>query len=83
MPTAQQIREQFPGLTRSSDVLLDNAGGSQVPACVADAIRDYMLSTYVQLGADYQTSKRSTFVGEAGGKKLLGRLPRSLFAELD
>ena len=31
--------------------LLENAGGSQVPSCVADAVRDHMLKSYVQLGA--------------------------------
>jgi cysteine desulfurase family protein (TIGR01976 family) len=56
------IRSAFPALAATSDVLLDNAGGSQVPAVVADAIRDYMLTNYVQLGADYETAKRSTAV---------------------
>ncbi|MCP4247947.1 MAG: aminotransferase class V-fold PLP-dependent enzyme [bacterium] len=54
------IRALFPAIEASPDALLDNAGGSQVPRCVADAIRDYMLTTYVQLGADYDTSRRST-----------------------
>ncbi len=59
-PDVIELRNAFPGLTASPDVLLDNAGGSQVPTCVADAMRDYMLSTYVQLGADYETAKKST-----------------------
>lgn len=60
MLSADQIREFFPAIQASPDVLLDNAGGSQVPRQVADAIRDYMLTTYVQLGADYATSRQST-----------------------
>lgn len=63
MPTlhdVQTLRSAFPALGTSRDVLLDNAGGSQVPAVVADAMRDYMLQNYVQLGADYETSMRST-----------------------
>jgi len=56
----QRIRDQFPTLAAGPDVYLDNAGGSQVPHAVADAIRDYMLTSYVQLGADYATSKTST-----------------------
>jgi cysteine desulfurase family protein (TIGR01976 family) len=40
-------------------VFLDNAGGSQVPAAVADRVREYMLGTYVQLGADYDLSRRA------------------------
>jgi len=54
------IRRRFTAIERCPDVLMDNAGGSQVPDSVADAMRDYMLSTYVQLGADYETSRRST-----------------------
>ena len=60
MLSVDEIRGFFPAIQASSDVLLDNAGGSQVPRQVADGIRDYMLTTYVQLGADYHTSHRST-----------------------
>ncbi len=57
----ERIRAQFPSL--SGDVtFLENAGGSQVPAVVADSVRDYMLSSYVQLGAGYPLSKRCTEV---------------------
>ena len=51
-------RACFPGL-RGADVLLDNAGGSQVPVDVADRVRSYFLDDYVQLGADYRTSRRA------------------------
>jgi len=54
-----QIRSQFPALSGPT-VFLENAGGSQVPAVVADRVRDYMLSSYVQLGAGYPLSERST-----------------------
>ncbi len=60
MLVAENIRASFPALQRSPEVLLDNAGGSQVPLCVADAIREYMLSSYVQLDADYDMSRRAT-----------------------
>jgi cysteine desulfurase family protein (TIGR01976 family) len=56
----ETIRRMFPALGTCPDVLLDNAGGSQVPASVADAIHDYMLTTYTQLGGDYETSRRSS-----------------------
>ena len=36
------------------------ACGSQVPAVVADSVRDYMLSSYVQLGASYPISLASS-----------------------
>lgn len=55
----ERIRGQFPAL-RDPDVFLDNAGGSQVPAIVADRVRDYMIGSYVQLGADYRAAKRAT-----------------------
>ena len=54
-----RIRGQFPALAGDT-VFLENAGGSQVPAMVADGIRDYMLSTYVQLGAGYPISEHCT-----------------------
>ena len=53
------IRAQFPALA-GPDVFLDNAGGSQVPRCVADRMRDYLLESYVQLDGEYATSRRST-----------------------
>ncbi len=54
-----RIRGAFPAL--ASDVaFLENAGGSQVPASVADRIRDYMVSSYVQLGAGYALSQTAT-----------------------
>jgi cysteine desulfurase family protein (TIGR01976 family) len=55
----ERIRTQFPALAGDT-VYLENAGGSQVPAVVADSIRDYMLTSYVQLGAGYTISHRAT-----------------------
>ena len=55
----KRIRAQFPALAGDT-VYLENAGGSQVPAVVADSIRDYMLTSYVQLGAGYPLSHRAT-----------------------
>ena len=61
----QRIRAQFPALAGDT-VYLENAGGSQVPAVVADCIRDYMLSSYVQVGAGYPISQQATgFLDEA------------------
>jgi cysteine desulfurase family protein (TIGR01976 family) len=61
-PTSEErarIRLVFPALAGST-VYLENAGGSQVPLTVADRVREYMLSSYVQLGAGYALSQRST-----------------------
>lgn len=58
-PSIDEIRARFPALAGDM-ILMENAGGAQVPRCVADAIRDYMLSTYVQLGAGYEVSQRCT-----------------------
>jgi cysteine desulfurase family protein (TIGR01976 family) len=61
----ERIRAQFPALAGDT-VYLENAGGSQVPAVVADSIREYMLTSYVQLGAGYPLSLRATeIVNEA------------------
>lgn len=57
--TRARLRQQFPALAGDT-VFLENAGGSQVPAAVADRVRSYMLESYVQLGAGYDLSKRST-----------------------
>ena len=54
-----RIRSAFPALAHDP-VFLENAGGSQVPAVVADRMRDYMLTSYVQLGAGYPLSERAT-----------------------
>jgi cysteine desulfurase family protein (TIGR01976 family) len=54
-----RVRAEFPALS-GSWTFFDNAGGSQVLARVADRVRDYMLSTSVQLGASYATSREAT-----------------------
>lgn len=62
-PDIAAVREWFPSLA-SGFAYLENAGGSQVPGVVADAMRDYMLQSYVQVGAGYAASRRATEVVE-------------------
>ena len=62
----EQIRAEFPALAGNT-VFLDNAGGSQVLRRVADRVRDYLLTSSVQLGASYADSQR------AGEKVLAAR----------
>jgi cysteine desulfurase family protein (TIGR01976 family) len=64
MPAVEAIRARFPALARSM-ALLENAGGSQVPIDVADAIRNYMLESYVQLHAGYAMSNVATATVDA------------------
>ena len=83
VPTLDAIRARFPAL-QSGLAFLENAGGSQVPDCVSDAIHRYLRETYVQLGAGYALSRRCTatveaahafartFTGAAGGHAILG-----------
>jgi len=52
------VRAEFPALA-SGFAYFDNAGGSQTLARVADRVRDYLLSTNVQLGASYAISRAS------------------------
>ncbi len=60
-----QIRGFFPALAGST-VFMDNAGGSQLPRCVIDAMRRYMETSFVQLGGDYPLSKyASQFIPRA------------------
>lgn len=59
IPTIAAVRAAFPALTAPT-VFLDNAGGSQVPSVVIERIREYFLSSYVQLGADYEVSREAT-----------------------
>ena len=59
IPSLNTIREAFPSLCGDT-ILLENAGGSQVPLCVANAVRNHMLNDYVQLGAGYPMSDRAT-----------------------
>lgn len=58
-PSIDQIRAQFPSLA-NGEIFMDNAGGAQVPLSVADAIRDYLLNSNVQIGAEYPASRRAT-----------------------
>jgi cysteine desulfurase family protein (TIGR01976 family) len=51
-------RAQFPALS-GEWIYMDNAGGTQVPLHVADALRGYMLQNNVQHGATYAVSKRA------------------------
>lgn len=55
------IRALFPGLSTGT-VMLDNAGGSQLPRCVIDAMRKYMEHSFVQLGGDCAMSVRASTV---------------------
>ena len=59
-----RVRAAFPALS-DEVVFLENAGGSQVPAVVADAMRDYMVERYVQLGAGYPRSREATATVDA------------------
>lgn len=51
-------RAQFPALSDAPHewVYLDNAGGSQVLGTVADRVREYLLTSSVQIGATYGVS---------------------------
>lgn len=58
-PDVHALREHFPSL-KSGFAYLENAGGSQVPGGVAEAIARYMTTTYVQLDAGYPQSDAAT-----------------------
>jgi selenocysteine lyase/cysteine desulfurase len=82
------VRAEFPALAtmeETGEIFFENAGGSQLPLTVIDAVREYMLTSYVQLGAPYARSDQAggtvqaardfatTFVGGEGvGECYLG-----------
>lgn len=55
----EKVRAEFPALA-GGFVFLDNAGGSLVLRGVADRVREYLLTTSVQLGATYETSRSAS-----------------------
>jgi cysteine desulfurase family protein (TIGR01976 family) len=93
-PDLDRIRACFPSLA-SETVFLENAGGSQVPSVVADAVHRYLQETYVQLGADYPLSLQCTRIvndahdavrrfmgGDDIGEVVLGASTSALFRTL-
>ncbi len=67
---AAAIRARFPALLREVDgqpvAYFDGPGGTQVPAEVADAVRDYLLHHNGNSGWNYPTSHESGAIVEAG-----------------
>lgn len=61
------VRSRFPALA-GDWIFLDNAGGSQVLETVADRVREYLLSTSVQLGATYEVSRTAAERVAAGAR---------------
>ncbi len=58
-PSITEIRAQFPALA-SGFKFLENAGGSQVPQSVINAVTQYFTHKYVQTGATYPASIEAT-----------------------
>ena len=57
----EELRLEFPFFREYPDwIFLENAGGSQVPSSVIEAISRYFARTYVQLSADYEQSNEAT-----------------------
>ncbi len=93
-PDIATLRSHFPALNGDT-ILLENAGGSQVPLCVPEAMKRYMLETYVQLGAPYTMSESATQIvadahafaetcvnGSKTGKAIIGPSTSQLCAML-
>ncbi len=56
-----QARAQFPALA-SDFAFFENAGGSQVPTSVIEAIHSFLLESYAQTGASYPASLQASAV---------------------
>ena len=54
----QELRAQFPAIQKAGDfIFLENAGGSQVPQCVVDAVTSHLIDFNVQRMAKYRHSQ--------------------------
>lgn len=58
-PDVAAIRQQFPSLAQDF-IFLENAGGSQVPIQVIEAMNSFLRTDYVQTGSPYPASQRTT-----------------------
>ncbi|MFZ4576295.1 MAG: cysteine desulfurase-like protein, partial [Phycisphaerales bacterium] len=56
MPNLSEIRTRFPALA-APFAFLDNAGGTQVPSDLLDAVRHTYTHEYGQLGGFYPASE--------------------------
>lgn len=85
MTTLAHVRSLFPVFRESRTIFLDNAGGSQLPGCVIDAMTNYLTRSYANTGGDYPESLQAaatikgahdlvrTFVnGDGLGEVILG-----------
>ncbi|MDZ4806342.1 MAG: cysteine desulfurase-like protein [Candidatus Eisenbacteria bacterium] len=68
------LRARFPALAGQT-IYFENAGGSQLPDVVIDAMTDYLRHHYVQLGAGYPASREATRIvdeAHAFARRLVG-----------
>lgn len=56
--TSDQVRSQFPSLA-DGFAYLENAGGSQLPSVVIDAMVNFLRTSYVNTGSGYAASDRA------------------------
>ena len=65
----EAIRAQFPALALTDNgsrrIYFDNPAGTQVPACVAEAMTDCLLHKNANLGGYFETSKAADVVVQA------------------
>jgi cysteine desulfurase family protein (TIGR01976 family) len=53
----EELRAQFPAIAKAGDfIFLENAGGSQIPQCVIDAVTRHLIDFNVQRMAKYRHS---------------------------
>ena len=76
----EAIRAEFPALA-SGAAYFDGPGGSQVPACVVDAMSTYLTEANANLGGAFATSRASDAVmerGRAAGADFMGAEPEGI-----
>ena len=59
----EYVRKQFPALETSVNgipaAFLDGPGGYQVPACITDAVEDYLINRNANVGGTFLASRRT------------------------
>jgi len=61
---SEYVRKQFPALKRTSNghpiAYLDGPGGYQVPDCVIDAVKNYLINMNANVGDEFETTQKTS-----------------------
>ena len=82
----EYVRNQFPALDLTVNdypaVFLDGPGGYQVPYCVIDAVKDYMINKNANVAGAYLTSRQTVETIQSAREAFAESDPASTIAPL-